>query len=367
MKLLIINSVCGIKSTGRIALNIAKEYKSNGWECKIAYGRDNPPEEYKDFCHRIGNKYSLLLNVISCRLFDNDGFAARRQTIKFLKWADLYNPDELWIHNLHGYYINVGLLFEWIKKRPNMKVKWTFHDCWPFTGHCCYFDYSGCNQWETGCLHCIAKTSYPSSYILKRAKYNLQRKKDAFSGVNDLTIITPSKWLSSLVKKSFLKNYHVDVVNNVVDLNVFKPTAGSFKIDYGLNDKKIVLGVASPWSERKGLKDFVRLSALLPDSYVIVLVGLSKEQIKKLPPNIIGIEKTNNAKELATIYTASDIFVNATYEDNYPTVNLEAQACGTTCITYNTGGSVESVPSNCIVPKGDIESLAKKIIECTNE
>lgn len=360
MRLLIINSVCGIKSTGKIAFQIASDYISKGYDVKIAYGREETIKEAHDISYRIGNKNSPLLNYASCIFFDNDGFAAKNNTKRFLKWADEFNPDELWLHNLHGYYINVEMLFVWIKSRPQMKVQWTLHDCWAFTGHCSYFSFNKCDKWKTHCEKCAYHREYPSSFV-DNSKRNYEKKKNLFTGVRDLTIITPSKWLANLVKKSFLSEYPVEVINNKIDLNIFKPSPSNFREFYGLVGKKIILGVALPWSKRKGFDDFVELSKFIDETYKIVLVGLSKKQIKKCPPNVLGLEKTTNAIELAQIYTAADVFLNLTYEDNYPTTNLEAQACGTPCITYNTGGSIESVSSNCVVSTGNISQLVSKI------
>lgn len=362
MKLLIINSVCGIRSTGRIATDIALEYEKNGYEVKIAYGRETVPEEYKRFAVRIGDEINVKLNALSCRLFDNDGFAAKVQTKKFLKWAEEFNPDELWLHNLHGYYINIELLFKWIKTRPQMKVKWTLHDCWTFTGHCTHFSYRKCYKWKEECKRCPAKKEYPKSIFTDGSQKNYLLKKELFCGVDDLTLITPSNWLAGLVKSSFLKGYPIIVKHNTIDLETFKPTSSDFRKKYNLEDKKIILGVASAWSERKGLRDFIQLSTLLDNTYQIVMVGLTKKQIENLPNNILAIERTNDKKELVEIYSASDIFLNLTYEDNYPTTNLEAQACGTPCITYHTGGSVESVSEENIVEQGDLNKLIIKII-----
>ena len=243
-----------------------------------------------------------------------------------------------------------------------MEVKWTLHDCWAFTGHCCYFDMVRCNKWQTMCQACPQKTSYPATNIFSNCKDNFQKKRRAFTGVKKMTLITPSNWLADLVKKSFLKEYPVEVIYNTIDKNVFKPTPGNFRENYGLADKKIVLGVASVWDKRKGFDDFIKLADMLGESCAVVLVGLNEKQLKNLPDNIIGIKRTNGQKELAEIYTAADVLVNPTYEDNYPTVNLEAQACGTPVITYRTGGSPESVPDENVVDVGDIDQLAKKIM-----
>ena len=362
MKVLIINSVCGIGSTGRICTDIAQEIEKNGDEVKIAYGRsDFVPEQFKKYAVRIGNGFDVKLHALKTRFTDKHGLGSKCATKRFLKWAEEYNPDLLWLHNIHGYYINYELLFKWIKSRLHMQVKWTLHDCWAFTGHCSHFTVAKCEQWQTHCIKCVQKKRYPSS-IKDNCNSNFERKKQAFTGVKNMTLITPSKWLAGLVKQSFLKDYTVEVHYNAIDTEIFKPTESDFRERYGLQDKKLVLGVASCWDDRKGLNDFMKLAKLLDDNYKIVLVGLNKKQIKQLPKNILGIQRTHNATELAGIYTAADVFLNLTYEDNYPTVNLEAQACGTPCITYHTGGSVESVSKDNVVEQGDLNAV-KRLVE----
>lgn len=364
-KLLEINSVCGIGSTGRIAFDIAKEYEQAGYEVRIAYGRNTIPKECKKYAVQIGNIWSVRFHGILSRLFDAHGLGSRNATKRFLRWATEFDPDVLWLHNIHGYYINIELLFEWIKSRPDMKVKWTLHDCWAFTGHCAHFDFVGCEKWKNCCEKCQFKKAYPTSMLFDNSRMNYLKKKQIFCGVENMEIITPSIWLANLVKDSFLSEYEVSVIHNSIDLSVFKETPSNFREKYHLNNYYIILGVASSWGPRKGLDDFIKLSKMISEDYKIVLVGLTKKQIKKIPSNIIAIEKTNNARELAQIYTAADVFLNLTYEDNYPTVNLEAQACGTPCITYRTGGSVESVPKENVVDKGDLLSaygLLQKMI-----
>lgn len=353
MKVFQINSVCGIRSTGRICTDLAEVLISQGHECRIAYGREFVPEKYKDISYRIGRNFGVKINALKARIFDNEGFNAKRATKKLIKEIEKYNPDVIHLHNLHGYYLNIEILFDYLKK-ADKPVVWTLHDCWAFTGHCTYFDFAGCKKWQSACHNCSQKKDYPSSKCKDRSKKNYFQKKAAFTGVRNLTIVTPSKWLKEKVEQSFLKEYKVEVIHNGIDLDVFKPTPSDFRIRYGIEDKKIILGVASVWNRRKGLQDFIELSKILDDEYKIVLVGLTEEQKRSLPENIIGITRTNNVKELAEIYTAADVFFNPTYEDNYPTVNLEAQACGTPVVTYNTGGSVESVPKENVIEKGDL-------------
>lgn len=362
MRLLEINSVCGIRSTGRIATEIAEKYIQEGHEAVIAYGREDVPEQYAKISKRISSKIFIKINAAESRIFDNDGFTAKRSTQKFLKWADQYNPDLLWLHNLHGYYINVKLLFDWIKSRPQMEVRWTLHDCWAFTGHCSYFTFAKCDKWRTHCKECIQKEEYPASLVFDRSFQNYERKKACFTGVSRMTLITPSQWLADLVKESYLQAYPVEVKHNSINKSVFKPTESDVRKKLGIQDKKMILGVAAQWQPSKGYDDYIQLSKKLPDQFVIVMVGLTEEQMKEIPSSIIGIKNTNNAKELAELYTAADVFVNLTHEDNYPTVNLESIACGTPVITYNAGGSPESAEENgFVVEVGDIPGVIEKI------
>ena len=362
MKVLMINSVCGIRSTGRICTDLAEVLVENGYEVKIAYGRETVPEKYQKYAVRIGTDIDNKIHAIQTRLFDTHGFGSKKATADFLKWADKYDPDILHLHNIHGYYINFEMLFDWIKSRPQMKVIWTLHDCWAFTGHCAYFTAVDCNKWKTQCKCCPQLKSYPTCNFNGNVETNFKRKKSAFTGVKNMSLVTPSKWLAGLVKESFLKDYPVEVINNGIDTSIFKPTPSDFRKRYHIEDKKVLLGVAAVWDERKGLNDFVKLSKMLDDDYKIVLVGLSEKQIKEVPDNIIKISRTNSAVELAEIYTAADVFLNLTYEDNYPTVNLEAQACGTPVITYDTGGSVESAcPNGIVIKKNNLDNLSKTI------
>lgn len=362
MKVLQITAFSGWGCTGRIALGIHNALVLEGHESAIAWGRMNTAPENVPAI-QVGNKYDQMLHGLYTRITDKCGFGSKRVTKQFLKKIEEYNPDLIQLHIIHGYYINLEILFNYIKEK-DIPIVWTFHDCWAFTGHCPYFDFVGCNKWETGCHHCEQKSHHPRSWFTDNSAWNYINKRKLFTGINNMTIITPSEWLAGLVRKSFLKEYNVQVINNGINLNDFKPTEGSFKKNRGIEDKKIVLGVSSTWVKSKGLEDFAELSKKLPKQYVVVLVGLTKEQKDKLPSNMIGIERTDSIKELAELYTAAEVFVNPTYEDNYPTTNLEAIACGTPVITYDTGGSgeiIEKTGYGIIIPKHEIELLAKTI------
>lgn len=353
MKLLIINSVCGTGSTGRIAAKIAEEYEAKGWEVRFGYGREAyVPEDCRKWAVRIGNSLSVRLHGVLTRLFDwhADRICSWWATRKFLKWAEEWKPNLLWLHNLHGYYINYELLFKWIKKHPEMEVKWNLHDCWAYTGHCSHFQLTGCERWKTGCYGCPEKGEYPATKFLSAAKSNWDRKKKAFCGVKKMTLITPSNWLADLTRQGFLREYPIVVKKHPLDTSVFKPTPSDWRVINGLEGKTVVLGVASVWDRRKGLQDFLTLRKLLDSrndkigqTCFIILVGLTERQISALLPGMMGIARTNSAAELAEIYSAADWFFNPTHEDIYSMTNMEAAACGCRVVTYDTGGAPEAV------------------------
>lgn len=340
MKVLQINSVCGIGSTGRIATDIHNILIEQGHESYIAYGRDLPKN--CDNAIRIGTIIDNYAHVAKTRLLDKHGFGSTKATKEFINKVKSIDPDIIHLHNIHGYYTNIEVLFNYLKE-ANKPVVWTLHDCWSFTGHCAHFDYVGCDKWKTGCYSCPEKKAYPSSLIFDNSKNNYINKKEIFTGVKNLTIVTPSQWLANLVQESFLNEYPIKVINNGIDLNTFRPNISDFREKFNLNSKFIILGVASVWDRRKGFFEYIELSQALKPDEAIVLVGVSEKQKENLPQNIIGITRTTNVKELAEIYSAADLFVNLTLEDNFPTVNLEALACGTKVLTYDTGGSSETI------------------------
>ncbi|VEU79986.1 glycosyltransferase [Haploplasma axanthum] len=350
MRVLQINSVCGFGSTGKIMVDIHNLLIENGHESLMFYGRNKASGVDEKYAKRFNSKLDILYHTFLTRFFDKHGFGSKRSTRKMIKEIEKFNPDIIHIHNIHGYYLNIELLFNYFKKSKR-KIVWTFHDCWPFTGHCAYFDYpSEGTHWENGMHTCHTKKSYPKSSLFDREKKNMNDKKRIFSNVDDLTIVTPSNWLKDLVNQSYLKQYNALTIRNGIDLNVYKPIRSDIKEILNIKDKRIILGVASGWEERKGLHFFLELSKLISKEEIIILVGVTTKQISDLPNNIIGIQRTNSMKELAELYTAADVFVNPTLEDNYPTTNLEAQACGTKVVTFKTGGSPEGIfNSNGIV------------------
>lgn len=363
MKTVLINS-CNFGSTGNIMLEIAETAENGGYTAAVCYpqSRDNSrKQKEKDFI--IGTRFSRNIHLMLAEITGLNGCFSYCSTLKLLKKLDKFKPDIIHLHNLHNCYINLPMLFKYIKKH-NIKTVWTLHDCWSFTGHCPHFDMIGCDKWKTGCYSCPQYKEYPKS-LFDNSKYMYRLKKKWFTGIKDMTIVTPSEWLAGLVKESYLKDYPVKVINNGIDLNVFKPTESDFREKYALENKYIVLGVAFGWGRRKGLDVFVELARRLDkEKYKVVLVGTDDNIDKLLPDNIISIHRTQNQTELAEIYTAADVFANPTREENYPTVNMEALACGTPVVTFNTGGSPEMFDETCgaAVAKDDNDAMYNEII-----
>ncbi len=361
MKILQINTVVNWGSTGKIAEEIGNVLMFNGHESYIAYGRDFNPS--KSVLLKVGSMKDVKLHVLKTRFDDKHGFGSKLPTRGLIDQIDKLKPDLIHLHNIHGYYLNIEILFNYLAKL-SIPVVWTLHDCWPFTGHCIYFDYVACKKWETGCFACPQKRTYPSSLFMDSSKWNYEQKKFIFNSLSNLTLVPVSNWLANLVRKSFLQSHSIKVINNGIDLNCFKPVSTDrIKDKLDLRNKFVILGVASPWSERKGLADFIELNNYLLDNEVIILVGLNKTQIKRLPKNIIGIERTESVEELAELYSVANVFINPTWEDNFPTTNIESLACGTPVITYDTGGSVEIISSETgyVVEQGSIKKLLDKL------
>lgn len=365
LKVLQISTVCGSGSVGRITTDIYHTLEKNGDEGIIAYGRRKAPEGVNAF--RFGSNLDMGIHVLSTFLKGEHGFSSSGQTRRLIGKIREWNPDVIHLQNIHGFVLQVELLFAYLKK-AGKPVVWTLHDCWPYTGHCAFYDYTACDRWKTGCSGCREyRKTYPYALFRNNTENNYERKRIAFTGVPNLTIVVPSRWLEREVKQSFLKDYPVQVIPNGIDLRLFRPadTAAGLRSRLGLDGKFVILGVANVWERRKGLAYFEELAGRLSEAYQIILIGLSGKQIRSLPKNVIGLERTSSVKELAEYYSMADVFVNATLEDNFPTTNLEALACGTPVITFQTGGSPESLDEDCgrVVPKGDRDALLNAIVQ----
>ena len=372
-------------STGRITYDLMRIQEKNGINGFVAYGHRTGEQKVQGtLC--LQNEWRRKINILRSRLFDHHGFYNENETKRLIKWLDEIRPDIIHLHNLHNHYIHVGKLFDYIKA-STIPVVWTLHDCWSFTGHCSYFDFAGCNRWKIGCGGCPCIHDYPPTWFFDRTSRNYENKKETFCGVENLTLVSPSHWLAALTRESFLNDYPIAVINNGVDTDVFKPQdIEKLKTSLNINGRKVLLAMAGGFGVRKGGAYLKTIPELLNEDELLLLVGRGASTFSKVfPKKCIGIEYTNDIHELAGYYSLADVFINPTLEDNFPTTNIEAMSCGTPVITFNTGGSIESVLDGekisnigevkitsvgAVVPKGDMQSMldvARTIMASDND
>lgn len=352
-------------STGAIMFGIAERVTECGGaeRCFSPVTVSNHHQEPAHSYEKIGSFRSRQMCVLLDRISGLSGCSAVFATGKMLRRISAFQPDIIHLHNVHNSFVNLPMLFHYARKH-RIKLVWTLHDCWAFTGHCPHFDMVGCEKWRKGCGGCPQYREYPKSFF-DNSQMMYRLKKRWFTLVKDMTIVTPSRWLANLVQQSYLRDYPVRVINNGIDLGVFRPVASDFRDKHGCKEKGLVLGVAFGWGARKGLDVFIELAKRLDgERYRIVLVGTDDHVDSLLPKNIISIHRTNDQQELAEIYTAADVFVNPTREENYPTVNMEAIACGTPVLTFQTGGSPEILDETCgaVVSRDDVDAMEREII-----
>ncbi|MEY2702750.1 MAG: hypothetical protein RLY43_1388 [Bacteroidota bacterium] len=362
MKILQINTTYNSGSTGRIVSQIGEKITQLNGVSYVGFGRGHSKSYFSNL-FKIGSKLDLYFHALLTRFFDLHGFGSYLNTKKLLIYIDKIDVDIIHLHNIHGYYLNVDLLFRYLSKKK-IPVVWTLHDCWSFTGHCAHFMNLNCRKWENICFDCPQINSYPSSLFFDNSKNNYLKKKILFSDLSNLTLVPVSKWLNKELLKSFLADKNIRQIYNGVDLSCFDPSRSLSNVKIVLDQNKIIiLCVANVWTKNKGFDDIIELSKKLDANYQIIIVGVSEMQIRTLPENVIGLQKTENLDELVCLYTNSLVLFNPTYEDTYPTINLESIACGTPVITYDTGGSPESISSKTgyVVNKGDIDNIVSKI------
>lgn len=362
MKIVQINSVLNWGSTGKIAEQIGVCIQESGNTSYIVYGRDKGPVNTKSTPVKTSYSLDVYCHKIRSLLFDGQGLGSKYSTKKLIIKLKQIQPDIIHLHNIHGYYLNYPLLFDYLRS-SNIPVVWTMHDCWGFTGHCTYFDMVNCEKWKSVCHNCSNLCDYPKSFF-DNSKRNYEKKKKIFTSLNNITMVPVSIWLGGLISQSFLGKYPIEVIHNGIDLSVFRIKENNLRSQLNLEGKIVVLGVSSNgFSGRKGLTDFHKLANELPSIYQIIMIGLSEEEMKSLPTNIIGLKRTTNVEELVDYYNLADVFINPTYSDNFPTTNIEALACGTPVITYNTGGSPEAIDdlTGYVVQRGNIGDLKNAI------
>ncbi len=353
LKLFQINVTANWGSTGKIVESIGQLAIEYGWDSYIAFGRKHNPSSSKII--KVGTRIDTYIHYAYDRLFDMEGRSSIQATKTLVKKIKDINPKVVHLHNLHDHYLNYQILFEYLNQ-TDIKVVWTFHDCWAFTGHCYHFVEQSCMKWKTGCNNCIQRNKF-----VDRSQDNYLLKKRLFMSSKNLTIVPCSEWMADFVKDSFFKDKRIQVIHNGVDLNIFTVIPKIKKKD----SKFRIIAVSNVWLPYKGIYDVFELRSMLSDEYEITMVGLSKEQLKKLPQGIRGIQRTQNVLELVKLYNESDVFINPTYADTFPTVNLESLACGIPVITYNTGGSPEAIDekTGIVVEQGDLMALANAVFK----
>lgn len=354
-------------STGKIAEQIGSLAIKAGYESHIAYGRIANNSESS--LYRIESKLGTLWHGAYSLFFDRHCLSSSRATKNLISYIQELNPDIIHLHNIHGYYLNMKLLFEYLNS-TRIPIVWTLHDCWAYTGHCSHYSNINCNKWQTECFNCPKYKNYPKSLFFDRSNKNFHLKKELFCNNNNLTLIPVSEWLGKEVSKSFLKNKNISVILNGVDTSIFHPFAEdrSIREKYGLGDCKILLAVASIWGPQKGLNDYIQLSKMLPTDTKLVMVGVDKKLKNKLPAEIITIKRTNNQEELAQLYSAADIVMNLSYLETFGMTTAEGFACGTPSIVYNCTASPELITSETgrVVNSGDLDSVLNNIFEITS-
>lgn len=366
MRVFQLNTFCGIKSTGRITTSIAQLLERQGDACRIGFGAQDAPPEARRFAYRVGTPLERKVHGAIRKFLDMEGYGSLLGTWRLLREMDRFRPDVIHLHNLHGCYLNLRMLFRYLKKHGTPLVL-TLHDCWPFTGHCAYFDFVGCQKWQTHCHACPQLRSYPTCLWWDGSRRNFRRKQRLFANLPKLVLVPPCHWLEGLLGRSMLREYPVRVIENGVDRSVFHPAppqeCQALRQRHGLGDKQVVLAAAAEWDERKGLRYLLQAAGLLGEEFQVVVLGLGPEQIASLPKGILGLAATGSTWELAAWYTLAGCLANPTMEDNMPLVNLEALACGTPVAVFQTGGCPEAVDDTCgrVVPQGDAQALAQAI------
>lgn len=361
MKIALINTVAGTGSTGRITQSLYREIVNNGDEAMLIYGRGTCAADINSY--KVGTAADFFWHVLRHFFTGMGGFFSTRRTRLLIEHLEREKPDLIHLHNIHGFYLDCEELFAYIK-RAGIPVIWTLHDCWSFTGHCAYFDYVGCEKWKTGCHDCPQyRNAYPYSLFRDNTGNAYTRKKHSFQNVDSLVIVTPCEWLKRKVQASYLSEYPVKVIYNGIDTDKFYPEESNTN-----TDRYTLLGVANIWEKRKGLIYFEELLKSLGEEYTGVLVGVNHRQCRKLrkefPENRLKlIQHTKDVDELRKLYNKATVFVNPTLEDNFPTTNLEAMACGLPVVAFDTGGCAEAIQgtNGVIVPKKDVIKLTEAV------
>jgi glycosyltransferase involved in cell wall biosynthesis len=356
--LLQLNCTANWGSTGKIAEQIGVRAQQKGWKVYMAYGRKILPSSLQTIC--VGHKLSPYLHYAENRLLDHEGLGSRFETQRLIKKIQVIHPDVVHLHNIHDHWLNYKLLFEYLN-RTDIKVVWTLHDCWSYTGGCSHYTLLNCNKWQTECKNCVR------SHLLRDySNQQFHLRKDLFTANMNLTLVSVSKWLEGEVRKSFLKDAHIQTILNGVDVNLFRPIKVSdINNKYNLHGKFVLVAAATAWSSAKGLEDYKVLATLLPSDCTLILIGLNEKQLRSLPQSIIGLPRTANVQELVEFYSRADVVMNLSYQESFGLTTVEGLACGSPSIVYNATASPELVTpeTGIVVEPGDIHGVLSAILK----
>ena len=343
MKILLINAVSGIRSTGRICADLADYLNQHGDAGYIAYSYGLPYEH----SYRIGGVLEQKLHGFLSRLFGLQGYYSTWGTRKLISYIEALRPDAVHLHNLHGNYINLKLLLTYLADNDIPTVV-TLHDCWFYTGKCCHYTVDNCFKWRSECHDCPRLHKDNPSWLLDRTRKMHRDKKTLFARLPRLAVIGVSDWITQEARQSLLASATmVTRIYNWIDFDLFQPVnTDSQRRKLGLDDKFLVLGVASSWSKDKGLDQFIALAGRLPQTMAMLLVG-SLPPAVQLPANIIHIQETHDTRELIAYYSLADVFVNLSLEETFGKTAAEALACGTPVIAYRSTANPELIGDGC--------------------
>ncbi len=367
MKVLQINAVYGQGSTGTIVRDIENLCEQAGIECYVA----SPDKKVLNAKHGyiIGNMIDHKLHALLSRIHGKQAYFSHIPTRNLIRWMDKIKPDIVHLHNLHSNYIHLNILLQYLAKK-DIKTIITLHDCWFFTGGCFHYTAIGCYKWLVDCKNCPKKKQDTPSFFRKHSAKILADRKKKLLAIPHLYITDVSEWMSHEALKSFLRDTPNYIIRNGIDMQIFRPLHSDFRIRLGLENKYVILGPASKWLLPVNRDLLINFVGQMQTDEILLLFGVCTDKqmdyldsLHFLDGKVRTYGYTKNRKELAALYTMSDIFVNTTHEDSLSLINVEAQACGTPVVTFDQTGPKETVDNvnSFNVPVGDVEKLYKKI------
>ena len=345
MRVIRINAVYGLSSTGRTVRQLDEGLKAYGVDSTTVYfGGVGTERDYK-----MSSSLGVKLHGLAARLTGRAGYYSRRATKKLLRYLESEKPDIVHLHNLHSNFICLPMLFGYLKEK-GIPTAVTLHDCWWYTGKCTHYTTDGCYRWQEACGDCPRLKKDIPSLCFDRTKEMLADKKKWFGSLKKLAVIGVSDWITNEAGKTFLAKADViERVYNWIDTDTFRPTESDIRERYGLEGKKLLLAAASRWSEAKGLSELAALARILPEDTRLVLIGSMPENAADyaIPPFVTLIPATNSQRELALWYSAADVFISLSREESFGKVTAEALSCGTPVVAVNSTATPELVGEGC--------------------